>query len=68
MLLTKPLELSHDELLDLYRDCMRYGKIHYWNDKILPHGYVRTVKLCRLDDKVYLFLLHNSDILTAIEC
>lgn len=68
ILTTKPLSLSHDELLDLYRECMRYGIIHYRDDKALPDGDFRSVKLCRLDDKVYLFSLYNGELLNVAEC
>lgn len=66
--MTEPLKLSHDSLLDLYRNCMRYGIIHYCEDKVHWNGDFETIKVCRLEDKVYLFSCINGDVQSVIEC
>lgn len=60
--------IKHNELVDLYRNCMRYGIIHYCEDKVCWNGDCKTIKVVRLDDKVYLFTCINGNVEEVIEC
>lgn len=60
--------IKHDELINLYKNCMRYGIIHYCEDKVCCNGAYRTTKVVRLDDKVYLFTCINGNVEKVIEC
>lgn len=60
--------IKHDELIELYRNCMRYGIIHYCEDKVCGNGGYKTIKVVRLDDKVYLFTCINGNVEKVIEC